>query len=65
MFNEAERLDIIYKNSFKKAMKIVSRRAEKGIFAIEEYRKLFDEKNIPSLWNDNLIHYTASLLAAP
>jgi len=64
MLNEAERLDMIYKNPFKKAMKIVVQRAEKGIFTIEEYGKLFDEKNIPLLWKDNLIHYTASLLAA-
>ena len=64
MFNEAERIDIIHRNPIKKAVGILAKEKEKGILSIEEYKKLFDEENISSLWNENLIHYTISLLSA-
>jgi integrase len=64
MLNEAERLDMIYKNPLKRVRKISTKKSEKGILSIEEYRQLFDEVNIETIWNGNLLHFTANLLSA-
>jgi integrase len=64
MINEAERLDLIYRNPFKRTIRPMVRQPEKGILTIDEYRVLFDERNIESIWGGELLHYTANLLSA-
>jgi len=64
MLGEAERLGLIERNPWDRVKGFKPSKHPKGILTLEEARKLLNPASIKTVWNDNQVYYSASLLAA-
>ncbi len=64
MLSEAARLGVIKTNPWEKVKAFVPDKLGKGIPTMAEARQLLNPTSIATIWNDNHLYYSASLLAS-
>jgi len=64
MLREAVRRDLLYKNPAERVHPPSRNTSEKGIFTIDEVKMLLSEEALQIIWKDDIIHFTANLVAA-
>jgi integrase len=64
MQKEAVRLEYLHKNPADSIIQLKEKPKEKSVLTVDEVRRLFFEDNIPTVWENDLMHFTINLLAA-
>ncbi len=64
MMGEAERLGVIHQSPWLRVKGFKPGRHAKGILTLDEAQRLLNPATIATLWNENQVYYSASLLAS-